>query len=386
MRKSDLKVVVVGGGIGGLSAACALRRQGIEAHVYEQAPEIGEVGAGVALSPNSHRLLRRLGLGEQIEEYGGQITLGSFYFRPDGRDAAALPNARRTPTDVSYGILRTDLVSMFTGILPSEALHTGHKCIGFEQDPDSARVTFANGEIVEADVVIGADGIHSVLQHFVGEQPPPVFSGSVAYRGIVSADPLPDWPVNKSLMWLGDGKHFLVYPVRQGRKLNYVAFVPASDEMKESWSAPGDRDQLAREFEGWDPRIGSLIDQVESTFQWGLYDREPRARWSKGRLTLLGDAAHPMLPHRGQGANQSIDDGFALAAILRQLDAPVEQMLARYQDVRLERTSRIQIASRETGRRFDSQYDDLDERDAELNASASFRAWIRDHDAELIGV
>ena len=127
---------------------------------------------------------------------------------------------------------------------------------------------------------------------------------------------IPHWPTDCWQMWLGKGKHFLSFPVRSGELINYVGFVPADAEMKESWSAPGDPDVLRREFEGWDPRIGTLLSQVEKTFRWALYDREPLPTWTRGRLTLLGDAAHPMLPHLGQGANQSIEDGMALATIL----------------------------------------------------------------------
>ena len=144
----------------------------------------------------------------------------------------------------------------------------------------------------------------------------PVFSGSVAYRGLVPHEQIPDWPTDRWLMWLGKGKHFLTFPVRAGKLINFVGFVPADQEMKESWSAPGDPDVLRAEFAGWDPRIETLLRQVQTTFRWALYDRDPLPSWTKGSLTLLGDAAHPMLPHLGQGANQSIEDGMTLAIIL----------------------------------------------------------------------
>lgn len=383
MYRSNLRVAIIGGGIGGLSAACALQRQGIVAQVFEQAHELGEVGAGVALSPNSVRLMNRLGLQPHLEKIGAPISAGSHYFHADGRPAATLPTASAADTDTVFCVLRSDLVSILSTQLPADSIHTGYRCVGFEQDDGSSRVSFENGEVIEADLVIGADGIHSVLQHFVASPPATHFSGSVAYRGVVNAATFPSWPLDRSMMWLGAGKHLLVYPVSAGQKLNYVAFVPTSDAMKESWSAPGDPEQLRREFTGWDPRATSILNEVTSTHRWGLYDREPVSRWSHGRLTLLGDAAHPMLPHLGQGANQSIEDGFALAWVLARTSLlHIERALRHYESVRIDRTAKIQRASRTTGRRFDSELNDLDARDAELTASASFRSWIRSYDVE----
>src|SRR5437879_5229508 len=182
-------------------------------------------------------------------------------------------------------------------------------------------------------------------------------------------------------MWLGKGKHFLTFPVRAGELINYVGFVPADAEMKESWSAPGDPDVLRREFEGWDPRIATLLSQVEKTFRWALYDREPLPTWTKGRLTLLGDAAHPMLPHLGQGANQSIEDGMALATILAGANEKTALMaLVLYERLRRERVAQVQRGARENGLRYDSAYSNLGIRDAEIAAHAAFRRQLYDHD------
>src|SRR5437764_7983977 len=182
-------------------------------------------------------------------------------------------------------------------------------------------------------------------------------------------------------MWLGPGRRFLAFPVRAGELINYVGFVPADEEMKESWSAPGDPDVLRREFAGWDPRIETLLREVESTFRWALYDREPLPGWSRGRLTLLGDAAHPMLPHLGQGANQSIEDGMALATILARSDrASAPAALLAYERLRRDRVAQVQRGARENGLRYDSVYSDLGVRDAEITAHAAFRRRLYDHD------
>jgi salicylate hydroxylase len=182
-------------------------------------------------------------------------------------------------------------------------------------------------------------------------------------------------------MWLGQAKHFLTYPVRAGTLINYVGFVPADQEMTESWSAPGDPDALRQEFAGWAPRIGSLLRQVKTTFRSALYDREPLPSWTRGRLTLLGDAAHAMLPHLGQGANQSIEDGMALATILARAGRnDVPAALAAYEQLRRERVSQVQRGARENGLRYDSAYSDLGLRDSELAAHAAFRRRLYDYD------
>jgi salicylate hydroxylase len=276
---------------------------------------------------------------------------------------------------------RADLVDFLAKALPAGVVHTGHRGVAFEQAGDVAKVSFANGAVAEADVVVAADGIHSELRPYVFPPSRPVFHGSVAYRGVLARERVPDWPTDAWLMWLGKGKHFLTFPVRAGQLINYVGFVPADQEMKESWSAPGDPDVLRREFAGWEPRIEQLLSQVQATFRWALYDREPLPGWSKGRLTLLGDAAHPMLPHLGQGANQSIEDGMALATILARADrTTAPAALLAYERLRRERVAAVQRGARENGLRYDSAYSDLGVRDAEIKAHAAFRKRLYDHD------
>src|ERR1700720_1210482 len=320
MAKSPPHVVIVGGGIGGLFAANALIAQGIEVAVYEQAPAIGEVGAGVLLTPNSVRHLQRIGLEPAVEKWGARVGPGSHYFRHDGAPIAPVQVTDSSGWNATFGMHRADLVEMLAGPLPPGTVRTGHRPTSFEQDGELARVSFANGASAEGDIVIAADGIHSELRPHVFAASQPVFAGSVAYRGLVPHQRVPDWPTDRWQMWLGKGKHFLAFPVRAGKLINYVGFVPSDEQMKESWSAPGDPDVLRREFAGWDARIHQLLDKVEITFRWALYDREPLPVWTKQRLSLLGDAAHPMLPHLGQGANQAIEDGMALATIVANAD------------------------------------------------------------------
>jgi salicylate hydroxylase len=381
MAKRRLEIIIVGGGIGGLFAANALIAHGLGVSVYEQAPALGEVGAGVFLTPNSVRQLQRVGLGPAVEKFGARVGAGSHYFRHDGAPIAPVQVTDSAGWNATFGMHRADLVEMLAGALPPGTVHTGRRGVGCEQAGDVARVSFADGSVAEADIVIAADGIHSELRRCVTPPSHPVFHGSVAYRGVLPHALVPHWPNDSWLMWLGKNKHFLTFPLRAGELINYVGFVPADEEMKESWSAPGDPQVLRGEFEGWDSRIETLLRHVEKTFRWALYDREPLPVWSKGRLTLLGDAAHPMLPHLGQGANQSIEDGMALATILAEVEqAAVPAALRAYEDLRRARVATIQRGARENGMRYDSSYADLGVRDAEITAHAAFRRKLYDHD------
>jgi len=374
-------VVIIGGGIGGLFAANALIGQGLRVSVYEQASALGEVGAGVYVTPNAVRHLERVGLGPAVEKWGARVGPGSYYFRHDGTPIAPVQVSDASGWNATFGMHRADFVDFLAANLPPGIVHTGHRAIGFEQNDHIARVKFANGVIAEAEAVIAADGIHSELRSYVFPPSTPVFHGTISYRGLVSRARLSSWPMDRWQMWAGPSKHFLVFPVRHGTMVNYVGFVPTDEEMKESWSAPGDPAVLRREFEGWDPRIGNVLQQVDKTFRWALYDREPLPTWTKGRLTLLGDAAHPMLPHLGQGANQSIEDGMALATILARADTlEVPASLLAYERLRRERVAEIQLGARQNGLRLDSAYADLSVRDAELAAHAEFRKHLYTYD------
>ena len=367
-----LRAVVVGGGIGGIAAGVALTRAGIDVQVHEQAQQLTEVGAGVSLAPNGLRTLERLGVGEGIRRVGARYASAQLRL-PDGRAVRHDPYQFSLPGQ-NTGIHRADLLGLLAGQLPPGTVRTGHRCTGFRQDDASATAVFADGTTATADVVIGADGIHSVLQGFVVAPAEPVFSGVVAYRGLVPR--LAEYPAGTIRMWMGEGRHFLVFPVRAGQLLNYVGFVPSPTAIRESWSAPSDPAALAAHFAGWDPVIGRVIAAISgpggSGFEWGMYDRMPLPRWSSGRLTLLGDAAHPMLPHLGQGANQALEDAVALATLLGASTSPadVPRALAAYEGLRRDRTARVQLGSRRQGAGYDSSGSQLID-----------RRWIYEYDA-----
>lgn len=378
-----LRAAVVGGGIGGLSAANALAHRGLDVTVFEQAAVLGEVGAGVFIYPNALRQLERMGLKEPLAAVGAKVGAGSEYYRMDGSVVGQILTTDSSGWNGLYGMHRADLLGVLAKVIPPSAIRTSHRCVGFDQNDRVAQLRFANGEIIETDVVVAADGIQSTLQKYVVAPSVPEYSGSRAYRGLIASEKLPGWRKEAHQVWMGDGKHFMVFPVRSGRLLNYVGFVPTEDQTIESWSAIGDRDELAASFAGWDPRVVGLLEKVESCFWWGLYDRTPLASWTKGRIALLGDAAHAMLPHVGQGANQAIEDGVALAVFLEGQDSSgVADALRRYESFRRERTGIVQAEARRNGLRYDSRYPSLEQRDREVANAAVFRKWLYDYDVE----
>jgi len=383
MPTRRLKVAIVGGGIGGLSAANAMLRRGIDVTVWEQVDPLSEVGTGLSLFPNGRRQLERMGLGKALAEVGAKVGEGSAFYRMDGTFVTRVVTADSSGWNGIYGMHRADLLRILARALPSAAIRSDRRCIGFEQSAHSAQLKFATGETDTVDVAIGADGIQSSLQKHVIEPCTPEYSGSRAYRGLIPREKVPEWPKEAHQIWMGDGKHFMVYPVRSGRFFNYVGFVPTKSETIESWSAIGDRNELAASFDGWDPRVVGFLEKVETCFWWGLYDRRPLASWTMGRLALLGDAAHAMLPHLGQGANQAIEDGVALAVFLEERDpAEIADVLRQYEAFRRARTDVIQAEARKQGLRLDSRSGSLQDRDREITRSAEFRKWLYDYDVE----
>ncbi len=383
MPSKRLKVAIVGGGIGGLSAANAMHRRGIDVTVWEQADPLSDTGTGLSLFPNGRRLLERMKLDTALAEVGAKIGEDSGYHRMDGTLVSRIVTTDSSGWNGIYGMHRADLLRVLAGGLPATAMRSGHRCIGFEQTSSFVQLKFATGQTETADVVIAADGIQSSLQRYVVEPTTPEYSGWRAYRGLIPAARIPGWPKEAHLVWMGDGKHFMVYPVRSGRLLNYVGFVPTRNETIESWSAIGDIKELIASFEGWDARVVSFLERVETCFWWGLYDRRPLASWTNGRLALLGDAAHAMLPHLGQGANQAIEDGVALAVFLEgRGSAEICDVLRSYEAFRRERTDVIQAEARKQGLRLDSRSGSLEQRDKEIVRSREFRKWLYDYDVE----
>jgi len=389
------RIAIIGAGLGGLAAALFLRRAGLQATVYEQAQELRDVGAGIVVSPNMVRVLDRLGLATPLPQFAVRLEAAWEFRRwQDGRVLFAQPmgeQCERLYGAHCYVAHRADLLSLLRQALPAELLRLDHRCTGLQQDEREVTLDFTRRDGTQAraaaDVVIGADGIHSTLQAMVAPQVDVRFSGLCAFRCLVPADKAPAMSLRPvQTLWLGPGRHFVHYPISGGRHVNVVAIVPAGAWRIESWTADGNIADLSAEFEAWDERVQQLIVSASSTKRWALNDRNPLERWSVGRVTLLGDAAHPMLPFFAQGAAQALEDAYVLAVCLQQADrASLPQALQRYEAIRRPRASQVQVMSR--GRELRNHLPDGPEqaqRDAELANGDPLRqsAWLYAHDLD----
>lgn len=391
----SLRVAIVGGGLGGLAAALCLRRAGIEATVFEAAAELRDVGAGIVVPPNLVRVLGLLGLAERLPEFAVRLD-AAWEFRRWNDGRALSVQAMGDECVRQYGAPcyvahRADLLALLQRALPPEGVQLDRRCTGVVDPGEGVSLAFTDTRggrhEVAADIAIGADGIHSVLSPSVVQPEPARFSGLCAFRCLVPADEAPAMarrPVQT--LWLGPGRHFVHYPISAGRLVNVVAIVPAGDWRTESWTAEGRIEDLQQQFEGWDPRLRQLAASATLTRRWALYDRTPLPTWTAGRVALLGDAAHAMLPFFAQGAAQAIEDAVVLAECLRGAtahDAP--QALQRYDAIRRPRASRVQLMSR--GRELRNHLPDgpaQRQRDAELAAGNPLRdsAWLYGHDLD----
>ena len=354
------KIAIVGGGIGGLAAAAFLNQSGLSATVYEQSRELREIGAGLVVAPNMARLLRRLGVLDPLLKTAVRLETGWEFRRwQDGAVLSAEDLATRCERlygEHTYTAHRADLLEALGRVVPDGAVRLGRRCVNVEvgrsKHTGPARLTFADGEVIDADVVIGADGIHSLIRAAVTEtkETPPAYSGSCAFRALVPAQDAPAFARSPTqVLWLGPGHHLVHYPVRAGELINLVAFAPAGGYTTESWTATATVAEFLREFEGWDPRLTALIEAAGVPGRWALLDRRPLGRWSRGPVTLLGDAAHPMFPFYGQGAAQAIEDAAALARFLSEESQDPIVALRRYEAARIPRTTRLQEVSHARG-------------------------------------
>jgi salicylate hydroxylase len=387
MTGTNLKIAIIGGGIGGSAAALSLLQAGFDVHVYEQAAELREVGAGIVLTPNAVRVLHHLGCADDLAALGAAPAAIRQRRWDDGRTLLCSPVNPPGRTAMFYTSHRSDILLMLAGKLPSARLHLGHRLTGFTDNGDKVGMQFDNGARAEADIMIGADGIHSTARALLFGAEHPRFTGCIAYRGLTPAERLRalDLP-NEDQIWMGPGKHFVHYPVSGGRLVNFVCLIERDAWTKESWTEPGDIKDALAAYAGWHPQVRGIIGSVTETFVWGLFDRAPLERWSVGRVTLLGDACHPMLPFLAQGAAQAIEDGATLAEVLRQ-GGEVVAALKRYQDLRLPRTARIQaVASGNKTRNHLPDGSEQRARDAAMAAGAAdwsigASAWVYEHDA-----
>ena len=355
---SSAPVIIVGAGIGGLTAALALLRRGIDVAVYEQAPELGETGAGVQISANGTRVLHALGLEAALRACAVEAQSKVVRHWKTGRawklfDLGAVSAARYGAP--YYFIHRGDLHRVLADAVRREkanAIHLGAPCVGVEQCASEVTLRLAEGRTTLGRLLVGADGMHSAVRAAVFGAGRPTFTGCMAWRGVIAAERLPKGVPLAGTNWLGAGRHIIHYPLRSGEVLNFVGLVDRDDWQIESWTAQGTPEECRADFAGWHEDARAIVEAVDIPYKWALMMREPMLRWSQRRVTLLGDACHPTLPDLAQGACMAIEDGFVLARCLAASGTDHSAAFARYEAARIPRTTRIVAGSAAAKNRF----------------------------------
>ena len=387
-------IAIIGGGIGGLTAAASLLHAGFDVHVYEQAKALGEVGAGINIGPNASRILHRLGIAEVLGRTGVKPVTFDQRRWDDGRILLRSPLGEEVEAAFGapyYTLHRSDLHRALVDAIPADHVHLAHRFTHLVDHGDRVEAHFENGASISADAVIGADGIHSVVRHALFGPEKPRFTGCVAHRGLVPSNRLRHLGLEfRTQIWMGPRAHFVHYFVSAGTLVNFVAVTEEDSWLRESWVDRGEVGDALAAFLAWHNQVLSIIGAADEIYKWALFDRSPLPRWSVGRVTLLGDSCHPMLPFMGQGAAQAIEDAATLKSCLLKFPSDIPAALRLYEQLRLPRGSRLQGMSEANKIRFhmpDGQAQS--ERDAKMASGATdwswaAIAWLYEHDAEVV--
>ncbi|HEY0935471.1 MAG TPA: FAD-dependent monooxygenase [Trebonia sp.] len=349
------RVAIIGGGIGGLTAACALLRAGAEVSVYEAAGELREIGAGVALHANAMRVLRFVGVEDAVRKIAGRTDYAVTRDGITGRVISRTSRARQTahlgiePATVH----RADLLDVLAAALPAGTVSLGRRCVAVESGESAAAARFADGSAAEADIVIGADGIHSMVRTTLFGPDAPRFTGKICYRSVIPAAAVPSGVLADVAadngQWLGPHGTVVLYPLRGEELINVVAHYDDDSYRHESWVTECPGAEVVERYAGWNKSLLRLFEAGPAWYKWALYDRDPIPAWTSGRVSLLGDAAHPMLPYLGQGACQALEDGAVLANAVAASPGDPVAALAAYERVRRPRASQVVLTARARG-------------------------------------
>lgn len=345
-----LSLAIVGAGIGGLAVAATLRRFGMEARIYEQAPRFARIGAGIQMMPNSMKVLRQIGIEDRLRRisFAPNSHLNRVWDTGEVRRELPMPESL-------YGapylcMHRADLHEALVSTLPPEIIALNRKLVGLDQSSSAVTLTFADGSRATADAVIGADGVHSVVRDIIVGPDAPIHKGRIAYRAVFPAELMKGVDIGPSrTKWWGVDRHIVIYYTNSARSgVYFVTSVPEPAEWltRESWSAKGDVNELCEAYAGFHPNVRAVLEACPDCHKWAILEREPLSHWSQGRAVLLGDAAHPMTPYMAQGGATSIEDAAVLARCLVEVDGEaIEGAFRRYEAHRKARTSLIQAIS-----------------------------------------
>jgi salicylate hydroxylase len=379
-------MAIVGGGLAGLATAHALARFGIQAEVFEAAPALGEIGAAVNVAPNATRALVAIGLGEKIAAvansspgiYTRNMQTGEFLEFNDRRKTAARYGAPY------YTFHRADLLNALASGLDHRLIHLDHRLVGLEELSDGVVLAFANGVKVEAQLVIGADGVRSVIRHALYGHDNPTYTGQMVWRALLNGGDVPREVLEPTghIQWVGPGCHLLAYYIRGEKLVNIVTQEDTDKWVEEGWSTRGDPDEMRLSFPNPEPRLEKLLSIVTECSKWGLFTRPLTENWGRGRVQLIGDAAHAMLPNAGQGACQAFEDAYILARWLDACRNPVEAF-ASFRRIRIPRVHAVQRLSLANAR-FKHMRDSSEQKDLITSGKGSVHGtteWVWAYDA-----
>jgi len=350
VTRTPLSIAIVGAGLGGLTAASTFRQAGFNVQVYEQAGRFTRLGAGIQMMPNSMKVLRRIGIEERVRATSFEPYSHLNRQWDTGEVMRELPMPESLFSAPYLCMHRGDLHEALVSVLPADIIHRDKKLVGLDERGGRVTLTFEDGERAEADAVIGADGVHSIVRDIIIGPDAPIHKGRIAYRAVFPSALLGGRDVGPSrTKWWGIDRHIVIYYTRRDRsEIYFVTSVPEPAEWltRESWSATGDVRELRKAYEGFHPDVRAVLEACPDCHKWAILEREPLPRWSAGRIVLLGDSCHPMTPYMAQGAATAMEDAAVLARCLAEVEGDdVVSAFTRYEAHRKPRTSRIQAIS-----------------------------------------